>query len=643
MNDRVATKPRIAGPLRQIAKRSEVFGRIGLQPRIMAYVTIGLVLMFGAFAYEGIQAIQRATDLVLEERLGIAHNLAATVDQSFGHVVSDVEAYLKPRRTGTGNGTQERMRDAYAHLSSTDFSLFTVGSLELAKATGEVLLVEPRQGSAPMASLHRQQLRDAATSGRRILVENTDNLSNESPLGCLVIPLSPETGSGDGDPLVAVVPLIRTGKVRHFDAFMQFDNVSGTASSGQGAEPHSRYTLELTNRQGLPVYQVGGEAQSNDGGPHAPLVRNLIEKQRPGAVLHSRPSDGGGSGHLMALVPLREAPLYLILEQDHDVALALPNELRQRLLMFGVIGFLVSLAAAWVTTSHVVKPTQQLAAAARRIGEGELGEPIQVKAQDEIGMLADTLEMMRQRLNLAHEEIALVNQELEAKVRERTARLQEVLGKVMSAQEEERGRLARELHDETAQGLSALSMALDVIRDSLPAGAEVAAAKVAEARELANTLLEETRRLIFALRPTVLDDLGLIPALRWHAEEHLGNRGVNVELISCSLSRRLPDYVEVALFRIGQEAMNNVARHARASRARIELLVEGPVVKLTVADDGVGFDPQGALRRSSKEGGVGLAGMQERVSMMGGTLEIVSGRGRGTEVRVAVPLPEGVD
>ena len=148
--------------------------------------------------------------------------------------------------------------------------------------------------------------------------------------------------------------------------------------------------------------------------------------------------------------------------------------------------------------------------------------------------------------------------------------------------------------------------------------------------------------MIADLRPGILDQLGLVPALRWVADHTLVPNGINVTVEEEGLDRRLPREIETILFRIGQEAMNNVARHARARNVRIELLLEQSVVKLTVADDGSGFDSEEALGRRRLGSGVGLAGMQERVSMIGGTLDIISEPGGGTELRITVPLPEGM-
>jgi signal transduction histidine kinase len=215
-----------------------------------------------------------------------------------------------------------------------------------------------------------------------------------------------------------------------------------------------------------------------------------------------------------------------------------------------------------------------------------------------------------------------------------------VLRNTISAQEDERRRLARELHDETAQMLAALSIALDRARDDIDPGSP-ALMRVLEAKENTTHLLAETRRLILGLRPTVLDDLGLIPAIRWYSETYLATRGIDVAIATDKAPARLPSHIEVAMFRIVQEALNNVARHAGAEHVRIEMRFDDTTVRLLVEDDGTGFDVDRLLNHSGTVSeSVGLLGMQERVKLLGGRLEIRSQPGAGTSVVVEAPVNE---
>jgi signal transduction histidine kinase len=342
----------------------------------------------------------------------------------------------------------------------------------------------------------------------------------------------------------------------------------------------------------------------------------------------------------MAVVPISSTPLYLVLEQPVDAALALQSQLRDRLLVAIVLGFAATLAVAWMTTRRVVKPTEQLTAAATRMARGDLASPIETSARDEIGELAKSLDLMREHLLAARAADEATNQVLESRVAQRTARLGEVLRRTISAQEEERRRLARELHDETAQTLAALSIMLDRARDSLDDRPWQAAAHVREAKAVATRLLDETRRLILGLRPLVLDDMGLVPAVRWQCEATLGDGGLEATVDDRLGAMRLPRHVEVALFRIIQEAVTNVARHADARHVGITLSRDDDTVTVVVADDGRGFEVRRTAGIAGRFDSVGLSGMAERVALLDGSIQVRSAPGAGTTIEVTVPLSE---
>jgi signal transduction histidine kinase len=357
------------------------------------------------------------------------------------------------------------------------------------------------------------------------------------------------------------------------------------------------------------------------------------------ALLHQPGTAGSFEAHVMAVVPVSSTPFYLVLEQPIDVALALPLQLRERLLLTIIAGFAATLAVAWVTTRHVVKPTELLTAAAGRMARGDLTSPIGVIAPDEIGELAESLDLMRQHLGASRAAAEATNRELESRVAERTARLGDVLRKTISAQEEERNRLARELHDETAQTLAALSIMLDQARDSLDDRSSPAAAHVREARSCDSTPRRDPTPDPWPPTP-VLDDLGLVPAVRWQCEATLGDRGLEATVDDGLGATRLPSHVEVALFRIVQEAVSNVARHADAKHVEVKLLRDAGTVTVIVADDGSGFEVGLAVGVGGRYGSVGLSGMEERVALLGGSMEVQSAPGAGTTVEVKVPVGE---
>jgi signal transduction histidine kinase len=249
---------------------------------------------------------------------------------------------------------------------------------------------------------------------------------------------------------------------------------------------------------------------------------------------------------------------------------------------------------------------------------------------------ADTLEM----LNAIGRQmgVAIENARLYEELRREEELRRHLLERVITVQEEERKRIALELHDQTGQVLTSLIMTLGVVgeADSL----EQVQAYLPELRETAAQVLREIHDLALELRPSVLDDLGLLAALR-HLHKGFEDRfHVPVDLQVLGLDgQRLPSSVETALYRIVQEALTNVARHAAAQHVSVLLERRGASVKLIVEDDGRGFDVAGADGAVSPER-LGLHGMRERASLLGGTLTIESSSGTGTAVYVEIPLGE---
>jgi signal transduction histidine kinase len=205
----------------------------------------------------------------------------------------------------------------------------------------------------------------------------------------------------------------------------------------------------------------------------------------------------------------------------------------------------------------------------------------------------------------------------------------DAMRRVVHAQELERKRLARELHDETGQALTSILLGLKPLEDLVDVDARPAVAAV---RALVVSTLQDVRRLAVELRPSALDDLGLVPALRRLAQI-VGETGLQVDLEAHIGEERLPEPVETTLYRIVQEAVTNVAKHAGAEHLSITLMRKNGSVVAIVEDDGKGFDPERA-----RSDGLGLVGMRERLALVGGTLRIEAAAGAGTTIAAEVPL-----
>ncbi len=234
--------------------------------------------------------------------------------------------------------------------------------------------------------------------------------------------------------------------------------------------------------------------------------------------------------------------------------------------------------------------------------------------------------------------IAIENARLYEELQRKEELRGQLLEKAITAQEEERKRVARELHDGFAQTLTALLMSVEASETVIPEELTSVRERLARTKALTSETLAQTRKLILDLRPSVLDDLGLVPAIRWYAEGHLEEQGIKVELKVSGAKRRLPAEIETTLFRIVQEAINNIAKHAGASEVHIGLDFCDGLVTSVIEDNGCGFDVEATAARRDGSGGLGLLGMKERAVLVGGSLTVTSQPGRGTRLCVEVPV-----
>jgi signal transduction histidine kinase len=211
----------------------------------------------------------------------------------------------------------------------------------------------------------------------------------------------------------------------------------------------------------------------------------------------------------------------------------------------------------------------------------------------------------------------------------------EMLRRIVTAQEAERIRVARELHDETGQALTAIGLGLRGVSSNLASDKAKASNNLAQLEGLVDHSLIELQRLIADLRPSQLDDLGLVAAVRWYANEIQERTGLIVQVNVNGVDRQLPGEIKTALFRVAQEALTNIVKHASARSADIYLGFQPGEVHLAVKDDGIGFNL--ARRSASQRSAWGLMGMEERTQLLGGTFRLDTSPGKGTEIQVFIP------
>jgi len=258
-----------------------------------------------------------------------------------------------------------------------------------------------------------------------------------------------------------------------------------------------------------------------------------------------------------------------------------------------------------------------------------------------IGAFVSWLIDVQNKEKARHKQTIASLEQAEIEQRRMQENLRFYISQVLKAQEGERLRIARELHDDTAQALTGLSRRLDMLVDTLSSGQDPlpqeTLRRLEELREQSDRILEGVRRFSRDLRPPVLDDLGLLPALKWLATALEEQHGMAVTIRVVGEQHRLPDGMELAMFRIAQEALNNVWKHSEASAVELTVDFTGGGIHLVVADNGKGFELPQSTSDLAASGKLGIIGMQERVRLLGGTLTVHSELDQGTSVEVAVP------
>jgi signal transduction histidine kinase len=341
--------------------------------------------------------------------------------------------------------------------------------------------------------------------------------------------------------------------------------------------------------------------------------------------------------------------LFLIILEVIGIILLRPalgvNSLLRLLIIFAVLTAAVVPFSFWVF-AIIERQQHDLVQSHAELQErvSELREAHQVAAERNRQLDAVAIENARlyEDARNARDRLQAWTEQLEAIVAERTREIErysrDMTTRVFQAQEDERLRIARELHDDTAQSLSTLLITLDLLEPSVPTDDREARQGFERIRSIAKRTLDEVRALSHDLRPTILDDFGLEAALQWYADEYTLTFGIPVAVsIEPRAHPALLPEVELALFRIAQEALTNSGKYAAAARVDVVLSYPNQSVRLVIEDDGRGFDPA-AARNPSRQGGLGLFGMRERAELLGATLTIESSPGKGTKVTAVVPL-----
>ncbi len=329
-------------------------------------------------------------------------------------------------------------------------------------------------------------------------------------------------------------------------------------------------------------------------------------------------------------------------EQINDYSLTTQKVVVRTRYLLSTALFLVTVievVLGWHLARSISRGLNTLLSATRKVAQGDFSHPISWYSKDEFGFLARAFNAMLRSLQITNEE----NVELHKKTikinEERIRLLRERLSQTVKAQEDERQRVARELHDQGGQALTGLKLGLAHLQKLTPN--KELEQMVQELKNLTVSTMEDIHNLSLDLRPSMLDDLGLIPAIRQYGNQFQKRSGMEVCLNLPRLIPRQSGEVEITVFRVIQEALTNTAKHAKASKITIIIETTGNLLQVKVEDDGLGFDIKEALDKQGKKS-VGLFGIRERVELLNGSFSIKSSPGDGTTLEFTIPLTEAL-
>jgi signal transduction histidine kinase len=612
---------------------------LGLQRRIQLLTIVGLLVIFAFFWLGGRRAVEESTQQGLNNQLAIASLVASSLDHRLNSALTLLETtatQLDSSLEGSAHLPQftQQLRDAQLQLSAYGGRLFWLDT------SGNVLWTEPFDASLlskPFPDF--PAVRPALEKGARHVSDLRQPLDSSQPYVLLAVPVFRPEGE-IGSLLIEEISTDQLG----------LKGVLNQVTTGESTH------IEVVDHEGTILASSLPELGSQSKGGYTDQFTRLIDSQQPMVgECHQCPTRGGEQSarrtqEILAFAPLSAAPWGVAVRQPISDVMAPISYLLRHMLLGGGVVLVAALLITWFITRQIVEPIQALDDASAQFAAGNLDVSLPHGGIDEIARLTANLEQMRVRLEAILEDHRRWNEALEEMVEERTRELsalyeqlqgrevmcKRLLGKVLTTQEEERARLARELHDSIGQSLTAIIMTTTAVENSLPDGFISGKEKLVNVRTIAAQSLQDLRNLIFDLRPEVLDDLGLALALRSQAKKCLEPAGVRMHLRAAGLKDQLPAEVETAVFRVVQEAVTNIARHAQASEAHISLTKKDDRLIVRIEDDGVGFDP--ALVMSEGRKGWGLRGMEERTTLLGGKFYIGSQPGSGTLVLAEIPL-----
>jgi signal transduction histidine kinase len=610
-----------------------LWSNVGLNAKMTVIVVIGTIALIGLFAYLGTAALNEHIQRTLQERVALAQTTARHMDYVIASIEDDLTDIASQSFTSLDASLLDR---AYLRIN------FYANRVFLLDRHARVVAAYPPLTSA--VSLEQFASISAVLNGQAFAISRYQRALSSAEVSTVAsAPVRDRSGQIIGALTIGID--LTNPNLRIF-----------TQPIGLGETGY----MDLVDLAGAILTSTRPERigiESDHGETLSGLIRTRRSNVSTCHNCHTPLPQAVPEREMLAFAPLERAQWGVTVRQSEDEVFAATYQLQTRIFALMAIMLAGALVLVYLTTRSVIAPVQALTTATRRIAEGDWETRIEWRGRDEIGTLAQSFDAMRARLKDSMDEIQRWNRELEARVQAGVAARQsaleenrrlyaelqthdqmrgELLRRLITAQEEERKRISRELHDETCQILTGLAYALDNAAES--ATLSEIPQMLEQMHTMTETALEGVHRIIFDLRPAMLDHLGLIPALRWYAESRLDGLGIQFRIRETGSESRLPPVVETALFRVVQEAINNIAQHSHAQHAELAIEHHDHCVEVRVSDDGQGFDPASVARSLNGKHGLGLIGMEERTSLIGGEFHIDSAPGKGTAIQLTVPI-----
>lgn len=600
-----------------------------MQKKLIIAVILNVIVisaMLGAISYFSVhESINRS----LEDRLSLARIISNYIEFFLNRNLTrlnDVSLSGKINLKDHNWALYKRMLE-----TAYDYSLFTEGVFLLDEHGNEVLTYPPHVEYFSNLT-YITYVNQVLQSGRPLI----SNVYTIEPIKKKVIFMMTPLRDGDGK-IIGIVGGI-LGPTDHFlSQLLQSGNIGDTNNSYIEIIDSNEVVVASDNLSRLFQHHN-----------HDAVLSGMIKEGKDGILEcrhgFSHPNSEKKPVDQIAFVPLSVAPWGVIVGQAEKNIFAPATGLKKKFLFLVLLFIAISLVFTLGLSMNIVRPLRSLIASTNKIASGDLSSPIGNLGSDEILQLSKSFDDMRIKLAESLESVKTQNQELENRVAQRTQQIREsgkkiehLLKKVISSQEDERRRIARGLHDTILQDISAALIKMEICRvqsDSITVD------KIDEMRDLMLKTIDGVHTVIKDLRPEILDDLGIVAGIKWLLDKHLEEEGIKYYLdIETPITKRLPSQVETTLFRILQESIINIARHADAENVFITLDAGQHYLLIIVEDDGCGFDVEELMKHPIENGrGLGIIGMKERASLVDGIFQIHSAPGEGTRMCLQIPM-----